>query len=88
MLIEIELYEANLRVDSNDFVAFFAAVGEDALVALDAVGVLVPQDVALASQRLVALPAAEVTAVPVLVHRLGVLATENKLRTKGPPLEI
>lgn len=74
-----------LRVDADGFVAFFAAVGEDALVALDAVGVLIPQDVALAGQRLVALPAAEVTAVPVLVHRLGVFATENKLITSMTP---
>lgn len=74
-----------LRVDADGFVAFFAAVGEDALVALDAVGVLIPEDVALAGQRLVALPAAEVTAVPVLVHRLGVFATENKLVTGMTP---
>lgn len=74
-----------LRIDADGFVAFFAAVGEDAFVALDAVGVLIPEDVALASQRLVALPAAEVTAVPVLVHRLGVFATENKLVTGMTP---
>lgn len=70
-----------LRVDADDLVALFAAVGEDALVALDAVGVLIAQHVPLAGERLVALPAAEVAAVPVLVHRLGVFATENELWT-------
>lgn len=74
-----------LRVDTDGLVAFLAAVGEDALVALDAVRVLIAEDVALAGQRLVALPAAEVTAVPVLVHRLGVFATENKLITSMTP---
>lgn len=43
---------------------------------------LVPEHVALSSQRLVALPATEVAAVPVLVHRLRVLATENQLESK------
>lgn len=63
-----------LGVDSDDLVALLASVGEDALVALDAVGVVIAQHVALARQRLVALPAAEVPRVPVLVHGLGVLA--------------
>lgn len=71
----------DLRVDADGFVALFAAVGEDALVALDAVRVFVTEHIALAGERLVALPAAEVAAVPVLVHRLGVFATENKLWT-------
>lgn len=43
---------------------------------------LVPEHVALPGQRLVALPATEVAAVPVLVHRLRVLATENQLETR------
>lgn len=68
-----------LGVNSNDLVALLAAVGEDALVALDAVGVVIAQHVALTCQRLVALPAAEVPRVPVLVHGLGVLAAENQL---------
>lgn len=71
-----------LGVDADDFVALLAAISEHALVALDAVRMLVPEDVALPGQRLVALPAAEVAAVPVLVHRLRVLATENQLETK------
>lgn len=64
-----------LRVDADGLVAFFAAVRENALVALDAVGVLVTEHIALARERLITLPAAEVAAVPVLVHRLGVFAT-------------
>lgn len=66
-----------LGVNADDFVALLAAIGEYALVALDAVGMLVSQDITLTSQRLIALPAAEVAAVPVLVHCLRVLATEN-----------
>lgn len=77
-----------LRVDADGLVALFAAVGEDAFVALDAVRVLIAEDIALAGERLVALPAAEVAAVPVLVHRLGVFATENKLWTNGYGKEI
>lgn len=69
-----------LRVDANGLVAFFTAVSEDALVALDTIGVFIPEHVALSSEGLVALPTAEVTAVPVLVHRLGVFAAENKLQ--------
>lgn len=70
-----------LGVNADGLVAFFAAVGEDAFVTLDAVGVFVTKHIALTGERLVALPAAEVAAMPVLVHRLGVLATENKLIT-------
>ena len=35
----------NLRVDADDFAALVAVVGEDVLVALDAVWVVVPQDI-------------------------------------------
>lgn len=69
----------NLRVDPNDRVAVFAGVGEDGLVTLDAVGVVILEDVALAGQGLVALPAAEVARVPVLRHGLRVLSAENEL---------
>lgn len=68
-----------LRINADRLVALLAAIGEDAFVALDAVGVLIPQHVALTGERLIALPAAEVAVVPVLVHRLGVFAAENKL---------
>jgi len=64
-----------LGVDADGLAALLTVVGEDGLVALDAVGVVITEHVALPSQRLVALPAAEVAGVPVLVHGLGVLAT-------------
>lgn len=72
-----KLNSVYLRVDADDFVALLASVGENALIALDAVRVLVSKYVALTRERLVALPAAEVTAVPILVHCLSVLPTEN-----------
>lgn len=69
-----------LGVDADSLVAFLASVGEDGLVALDAVGVVISQDIALTCQGFVALPAAEVTRMPVLRHRLRVLAAEDKLQ--------
>lgn len=66
-----------LRVDADDFVAFLASISENALVALDAVGMLVSQDISLTCQRLIALPAAEVGSMPILVHCLSVITTEN-----------
>jgi len=36
---------------------------------------VIPKDVALPGQRLVTLPAAEMTRMPVLAHRLGVFST-------------
>lgn len=49
-----------LRVDADDLRALIAGVGEDLLVALDAVRMVVTKHVALSSQRLVTLPTAEV----------------------------
>lgn len=66
-----------LGVDANDLVALLARIGEHILVALDAVRMIVPDDVTLSGEALVALPAAEVSGVPVLVHGFCVLATEN-----------
>lgn len=71
---------AHLGVDADGLVALLAGISEDRFVALNAVGVVIAQHVALASQRLVALPAAEVARMPVLGHGLGVLATENQLK--------
>lgn len=72
-----------LGINADDLIALLATISENALVTLDAVGVFIPEHVALAGKRLVALPAAEVTAVPVLVHGLGVFTAENKLWTKN-----
>ena len=66
-----------LRIDADNTVAIVAAVGENSLVAFDTIRVLVTQNVALARQRLVALPAAKMTQVPILGHGFRVLATEN-----------
>lgn len=68
-----------LGVDADDAVAIVAGVGEDGLVAFDAVGMLVAQDVALPSQRLVALPTAKVSQVPILRHGFRILSAENQL---------
>lgn len=67
----------HLRVDANDLAALLARIGEHVLVALDAVRMVVPDDVTLSGEALVALPATEVSGVPVLVHGFCVLATEN-----------
>lgn len=67
----------HLGINSNDCIALLASVGEDALVALDAVRMFVSQHVALSSEALVAVPAAEVARMPVLRHGLCVLAAKN-----------
>lgn len=63
-----------LGINTNDLVAVIAGIGEDALVATGAVRMVIFQDIALTSETLIALPTAEVFRVPVLRHRLGVLA--------------
>lgn len=68
---------SHLRVNADSAVALFARVGELLLVAAYAVGVLLPEDIALSGQALVTLPAAEVLSMPVLVHRVRILRTEN-----------
>jgi len=65
-----------LGIDADDDVAVVTGVCEHAFVALGAVGMVVLEHVALARQTLVALPAAEVLCVPVLGHRLRVLAAD------------
>jgi len=74
------MYIVYLGVDSDGLAALLTGVGEDRLVALYAVRVVVAKNIALSGEGLVALPAAEVAGVPVLVHRLGVFPTENKLK--------
>jgi len=70
-----------LGIDADDDITVLAGIGEDCLVTLNAVGMVILQDIALTREALIALPAAEVPRVPVLRHRLGVLATENELVT-------
>ena len=71
--------ESYLRVGADGHLAFLAAVGEQVLVALDAVGVFLAQDVTVTGQAHVTVPAGEVTAVPVLIHGFRVLAREDQL---------
>jgi len=47
----------NLGVNADDLAALVAVVGEDVLVALDAVGVIVPQNVAVSGEGVVAVVA-------------------------------
>jgi len=64
-----------LRIDADDTVAVVAAVGEHSFVAFDAIRMLVTQNVALARQRLVTLPAAKMTQMPILGHGFRVFPT-------------
>lgn len=66
-----------LRIDADRLVALLTNVGKHILVAFDAVGMLVTQNIPLTGETFVALPTAEVTRMPILRHGLGVLATEN-----------
>lgn len=71
------LRQAHLRIDANDLVALLARIRKHILVALDAIGMIIPDHIALSRQTLVALPATEVARMPILVHGLCVFATEN-----------
>lgn len=75
-----------LRVDTDDGVTVLAGVGKHGLVALDAVRMVILQDISLTGQGVVALPAAEVTRVPVFRHGLRVLPAENELVSEFPDL--
>ena len=50
-----------LGVDANDLAALVAIVGEHVLVALDAVGVVIPEDVPVPSQAVIAVVAEHVS---------------------------
>lgn len=56
-----------LRIGADFLVALFARVGEQRLVALYTIGMLLFEDVARARQRLVAVEAVEVLRVKVLI---------------------
>ncbi len=68
-----------LRVQSYLEVAELALVSEVLLVAWNAARVVVGEHVSLSREDGVAVPAAEVMAVPVLGEGLGVLPRENQL---------
>lgn len=67
-----------LGVSSDGGLALLTRVGEQALVTLDAEGMLVSQDVAVSCQGQVAVPAAKVAAMPVLVHGFRVFPRKDK----------
>lgn len=72
-------------VCSNDSLAFLTGVSKKVLVALDAVGMFIPQNVPMASEIKVTVEAGKVTAVPILVHGLGVFSREYQLITCCTP---
>jgi len=55
-------------------------VSKHRLVAVDAVRMLVTQNVSVPSQRQVTVETRKVTCMPVLIHRLRVLSGENQLQ--------
>lgn len=67
-----------LGVSADGSLALFAAVSEEVLVALDAVGVLIAKDVTVSRQVQVTVEAAEMSAVPVLFHGFCVLARKDQ----------
>lgn len=66
-----------LGVSSDFGFAFLTSVGKQVLVALDAVRVLLTQDVAVTCQRLLAVPAHKMLLMEVLLHGFGVFTTED-----------
>lgn len=68
------------RVDSDDLAALLAGVRELALVALNAVRLLLLQHIALAGQIRVAVPTQKVVDVETFVHGLQVFVGEDELR--------
>jgi hypothetical protein len=66
-----------LGVNAYGLAAVIARISESFFVALDAIGMLVFKNIPLACECLITLPAAEMVAVPVLVHGFGVLAGED-----------
>lgn len=71
-----------LRINANNFVAFFTWIGEDRLVTLDAVWMIITKNVSLSVEGFITLPTAEMATMPILVHRFRILATENQLQQK------
>jgi len=68
-----------LGVGSNDCLTLVTHVCKHRLVAVDAVGVLITQDVTVTGQRQITVETGEVTRMPVVVHCLRVLGREYQL---------
>ena len=85
-LVPVEIFVVDVPgVQAYQFTAGLALAGEVVLVAGDAGGPQVGQDVLLAGQLGVAVPAGEVVVVPVPAHGPGVAARENQLVTGPAP---
>lgn len=70
-----------LGINADDGIAILASVGEDGLITLDAIRMVILKDISLAGQGIVTLPTAEVARMPVFGHGLRVLPAENELFT-------
>ena len=75
--------QTHFRIGAYGRLAFLAGVCEQVLVAFDAVRVFLAQNVAVTSEREVAVETTEVTTVPVLLHRFRVFARKNKLKNNN-----
>ena len=73
------------RVEADRFLAELTGVSEVLLITRDTAGMLVGEDVLVAGEDLVAVPAAEVVAVPVLAQRLRVLPGKDELVAGAAP---
>lgn len=61
-----------LRINTNWFGAFVAAISEDVFIAFDAIWMFIPENIPLTGESIITLPAAKVITVPVFIHRLCV----------------
>ena len=73
------------RVEPDRFLAELTRVREVLLVTRDTARVLVGEDILVAREDLVAVPAAKVVAVPILAQRLRVLPGKDELVAGAAP---
>lgn len=57
---------SHLGIDSNDCITLFASIGKNTFVTFDAIRMFFSQHITLTGETLVAVPAAEVTGMPIL----------------------
>jgi hypothetical protein len=69
-----------LGVDSDRLGTLITGVGEYLLVTPHAIRMLITEDVSLAGQGVITLPAAKVAGVPILIHGFSVFPTEDQIR--------
>jgi len=66
-----------LGLSANWFLAFFTCVGEIILVTFDTIRMLFSKDVTMTGQGLIAVPATEMTTVPILFHCFCIFTVED-----------